>query len=142
MSVQRQRKKDFARRRKSSPPRKTLRVAKNKMQASILMTLTSNVQIHALNNTLPPVPPWTGSTLYKGEVVRLRNTCTKNNWLAMFHFICTLYPTLVQANEDLFYQRITKNILMLENVFLANCTRYSCFLVKYILPSLTLTYLE
>ena len=33
---------------------------------------------------------------------------TKLRISAMFHFICTLYSTLVQVNKDLFYQRIKR----------------------------------
>ena len=66
----------------------------------------NNRTTHTPNNTLPAVPPWAGSTIYNGKVVRLRNTCPIDNLLTMFHFICTLYPAIVQAEKDLFYQRI------------------------------------
>ena len=69
---------------------------------------------------------------------------TKLHISAMFHFICTLYSALVQVNKDLFYQRITRvhKYFLLENLFLAHYTGQTCFLIKSILPSLSLTYLE
>ena len=69
---------------------------------------------------------------------------TKLHISAMFHFICTLYSALVQVNKDLFTSVLREyiKIFMLENLFLAHYTGQTCFLIKSILPSLSLTYLE
>ena len=69
---------------------------------------------------------------------------TKLHISAMFHFICTLYSALVQVNKDLFISVLREyiKIFMLENLFLAHYTCQTCFLIKSILPSLSLTYLE
>ena len=56
--------------------------------ASLKMTIPSKDDGESVSKPLPAVPPWAGSTIYNDKVVRLRNTCTIDNFLTMFHFIC------------------------------------------------------
>ena len=73
--------------------------------ASLKMTIPSKDDGESGSKPLPAVPPWGGSTIYNEKVVRLRNTCTIDNFVTMFHFICLSNPS-IQSQRDLFYSRI------------------------------------
>ena len=71
------------------------------------MTIPSKDVGESGSKPLPAVPPWGGSTIYNEKVVRLRNTCTIDNFLTMFHFICLSIPS-IQSQRDLFYSRMNE----------------------------------
>lgn len=61
---------------------------------SLKMTIECKDDSESCSKPLPVVPPWGGSTIYNEKVVRLRNTCTIDNFLTMFHFICLSNPSI------------------------------------------------
>ena len=72
---------------------------------SLKMTIECKDDSESCSKPLPAVPPWGGSTIYNEKVVRLRNTCTIDNFLTMFHFICLSNPS-IQSERELFYSHI------------------------------------
>ena len=96
--------------------------------ASLNMTIPSE-DGESGSKPLPAVTLWGGSTIYNEKVVRLRNTCTIDNFLTMFHFICLSNPSIYKVNETCFTHASLKyiNFLKLGILHLANCIGWSCF---------------
>ena len=108
MSVADIRKKGFGKKQKVKLIKENIMCGHSMSQnasASLKMTIPSKDDGESGSKPLPAVPPWGGSTIYNEKVVRLRNTCTIDNFLTLFHFICLSNPS-IQSQRDLFYSRI------------------------------------
>ena len=79
-------------------------MSQNASASSLKMTIPSK-DGESGSKPLPAVPPWGGITIYNEKVVRLQNTCTIDNFLTMFHFICLSNPS-IQSQRDLFFSHI------------------------------------